>query len=86
MKFVFTKHVKKRIKSFNIQGLRITQKEVIRVISNSEHVDKESDSPKIIASRSMDSKHILRVVFKIEDDIITIITCYPAKKGRYYET
>jgi len=27
----------------------------------------------------------MQIVFKIEDDIITIITFYPAKKGRYYE-
>ena len=38
----------------------------------------------IIASRSIDEKHVLRVVYKWKGDIITVITFYPAAKGRYY--
>lgn len=62
-----------------------TTKQLIKdVIKNPDHEDKVSDSPKTIASKSIDPKHILRVVYKKEDDIITVITFYPAEKGRYY--
>ena len=53
-------------------------------INNPEHEDKESNNSIIIASKSIDEKHILRVVYRKENDIITIITFYPAEKGRYY--
>ena len=38
----------------------------------------------IIASKSIDAKHILRVVYRKEDDKIIVTTFYPAEKGRYY--
>lgn len=60
-------------------------KETIKdVIKNPENEDKETDFPKIIASKAIDTKHILRVVYKQKGDIITVITFYPAVKGRYY--
>ena len=85
MKFVFTKHAFSKFVDFEKQGITFAQKDIIIVIKDPEHIDKNSDHPKMIASRPYDEKHVLRVVFKIEDDIITIITFYPAKKGRYYE-
>ena len=45
--------------------------------------DYETDPPKIIASGEFGKDHIIRVVYKVEDDIITIITFYPSRKGRY---
>ena len=63
----------------------VANKKLVRdVIRNPEDEDKESDFPKIIASKSIDEEHILRVVYKKKGDIITVITFYPAAKGRYY--
>ncbi|OGK41564.1 hypothetical protein A3A74_08055 [Candidatus Roizmanbacteria bacterium RIFCSPLOWO2_01_FULL_35_13] len=85
MKIVFTKHASvdkvAMLKKHNFTANKAFIKEVIE---KPDHEDKESDFPKIIASKSMDSKHVLRVVYKLEDDIITVITFYPAPKGRYY--
>ena len=61
-----------------------TEDDVIEVIKEPEHEDKESDKPNIIASKGIDEKHVLRVVYRKENDIIKIITFYPAEKGRYY--
>jgi len=85
MRFVFTKHARGKFVKFAKNGIIVYEKDVLKTIGNPEHLDKESDFPKMIASRPRDNKHILRVVFKIEDDIIIIITFYPARKGRYYE-
>ncbi len=87
MKFVFTKHaavdkfawLKKH--KFKIKITKLIIKEIIQ---NPDHEDKESDLPKIIASQTIDERHILRVVYRKEDDIIIVITFYPAEKGRYY--
>lgn len=66
-------------------GIIITREDIDTTINDPEHVDYESDKPKIIASKSLKAKLILRVVFKVDDGIIKVITFYPAKEGRYYE-
>lgn len=85
MKIDYTKHAKKKFSDLAATGVKISPKDVLVTISKPENVDKESDYPKIIASRPLSPKHILRVVFKIENGRIIIITFYPARKGRYYE-
>lgn len=85
MRIVFTKHaLVDKFTKLKGHNFNLTQDDVIAVIKDPENIDKESDSPKIIASKSFDKKHILRVVYKVENDIIKVITFYPAEKGRYY--
>lgn len=85
MKIVFTKHALiDKFAKLKEHGFNLTQDDVTSVVKNPEYIDKESDYPKIIVSKSVDEKHILRVVYKKESGIIRIITFYPAEKGRYY--
>lgn len=88
MRFIFTRHAaidkflllkKHKFKS------SVAKQFIKKVILNPEHLDKTSDEPNYIASKSIDENHILRVVYKKEFDIIKVITFYPAEKGRYYE-
>lgn len=64
---------------------KVTKKMISGVIKNPEHKDTTSDFPNIIVSGSIDDSHVLRVVYKKEDDIIIVITFHPAEQGRYYE-
>lgn len=85
MKIIYTKHA--GVDKFALlrrHHFKVSKRLIKEVLQNPEHIDKESDTPKIIASRSIDSRHILRVVYRKEGDIITVITFYPAEKGRYY--
>jgi len=85
MKIVYTKHA--AVDKFNMlkkHKFTVDKKLIKNVLENPDHEDKESDKPKIIASREIDQKHVLRVVYKREGDIITVITFYPAEKGRYF--
>lgn len=84
MRIVYTKHAKKKFKILEKIGVKVTSKAVSLTIEDPDHYDSESDRLSIIVSKSIDKNHVLRVVFKIEDDIITVITFYPARKGRYY--
>ena len=84
MKIIYTRHAKRKFKILAKVGVKLTRINVVTTICNPENLDRKSDYPKKIASRTLDEKHILRVVFKTEGDKITIITFYPAKKGRYY--
>ena len=85
MKIVLSKHIiQDKIPLLKRRGFLVTQSQIRDVILNPDNLDNESDYPKIIASKDFDKKHILRVVYKTEDDIIKAITVYPAEKGRYY--
>ncbi len=69
---------------FYLLGIKVTKKLVVDVVSNPEDIDNQSDYPKLIASKLIDAKIVLRVVYRFEENDIIIITFYPAKKGRYY--
>lgn len=85
MKVKYTRHAAvDKFLMFKRHKFKMTKKLVKEAIINPEHEDRESDAPKIIVSKSIDSKHILRVVYRREGDIIIVITFYPAEKGRYY--
>lgn len=85
MKIVFSKHaLVDKFKLLKKHRFYLKQKDITAVVKNPEHTDKKSDYPKIIVSKNYSNKHVIRVVYKIERDIIKIITFYPAEKGRYY--
>ena len=84
-KIVYTKHAEvDKFELLKRHNFEITKELIEKVINDPEHEEKESDFSKIIASKSIDEKHIIRDVYRKENDIITVITFYPAEKGRYY--
>lgn len=83
MKIVFTKHAANKFTNLPPGSIIIREKYVLGAIKNPDYQDFESDKPKIIVHKNFDAKHIVRVVYKEENGIITIITFYPTKKGRY---
>lgn len=85
MKIKFSRHaLEDKFADLKQHDFDLTEAEVISVVKNPDHLDKISDKPKIIASKEIDIRHILRVVYRVEGGIIKIITFYPAEKGRYY--
>ncbi len=85
MKIIYTKHARGKFRELSKQGIKITIKNVLDSLNVPDHVDKQTDFPKEIYSKKITDKLVLRVVSKKEDDIIIVITFYPARKGRYYE-
>ena len=83
MKIVFTKHAASKFTNLPPGSVMVRKEDVLKAIKNPDYQDLEFDKPKIIVHKNLDTKHIVRVVFKEENDIITVITFYPTKKGRY---
>lgn len=70
MKIVFTKHATKdKFPMLTKHKPHLKEQDIINVLENPEHEDKQSDKPNIIASGSLDEKHVLRVVYRREGDI-----------------
>lgn len=85
MKIIYTKHAEMdKFVLFKKRGINLTKRRIKDVIKNPDHIDEISDIPNIIASKDLNKKHVLRVVYRIQGDIIKVITFYPAEKGRYF--
>ena len=81
---IFTGHAKKKFKILETHKFLISRREVLDTLKNPDLID-DSRLPLLIAQKSIDSKHVLRVVFKQERNIIKVITFYPGRKKQYEE-
>jgi len=82
MEIHFTKHAKEKFRVLARHGVVITEKKVSQTVRLPERID-DSRNPLIIAQSKLNSDHVLRVVYKIEEGIIIIITFYPGRTSQY---
>ncbi len=81
MKIVFTSHAKEKLQSKEAKVLGIKKKLVVQVIHKPIVVNKDLDPHQSIGV--LNEELSLAVIWKKENDIIKVITFYPAEKGRY---
>ena len=82
MKIGFSKHAREKFAVLRRHGVRISKKQVLNTITEPEHID-YSRLPLLIAQRELDKNRVLRVVHKIEQNAILVITFYPGRKSQY---
>lgn len=86
MKIEFSWHVlNDTIPKFKLLGWNITKAKIRQTIKKPRWT-RITKYGQPAAMSLMDEKHILRVVFKIEGDIIKVITVYIARRGKYEST
>ncbi|OGZ56140.1 MAG: hypothetical protein A3H64_03095 [Candidatus Ryanbacteria bacterium RIFCSPLOWO2_02_FULL_45_11c] len=78
----FTKHADEKFVTLARHGVRISRKKVITTVQDPDLID-HSHTPLFIAQGILDKAHVLRVVYKKEQQIIKIITFYPGRKSQY---
>ena len=81
-KIVFCAHAENKFRIFKQHGLELTKAQIIDVIINAESITDGEHSRKIV-QKPFDSEYLLRVIFEEANDLITVITFYPAKRSRY---
>lgn len=72
MKVNFSRHAKRRAKLYNIS------EETVEKLVEAMHLEKGRHK---ILKHVVDFKYPLKIVVDVEDNVITIITNYPLKKG-----
>ena len=77
-----TKHAKEKFEALKRHGFMISQREVIKTVEQPEMID-YGRLPLLIAQRKIDNTHVLRVVYKIVQKDIKIITFYPGRLRQY---
>jgi len=81
MEYRFTKHAFEKISLMKKYGFSVDQEKIILTIEKP--VKKETKGGNFIATSILDKTHVLRVVYRQEDDIIIIITIYPGRIKSY---
>lgn len=83
MRFLFTKHaVKDKLPELKTFGWIITRSRIKEIVTKPRWSGLTKKGQKT-AMDLVDETHILRVIFRKEDGIITIITLHIARKGKY---
>ena len=83
MKIIYTKHaIKDKMPALKRLGWDISKNKIEKTIINPKWrgVSKHGQET---AMSLIDEEHILRVVMRKEDDIITVITLHIARRGKY---
>lgn len=80
-KIRFTKHAAEKFDVLKRYGFEIRKKLVINAILDPEHLEEKNNQ--FFATRTIDSKHSLRVVYENRKDYLVVITFYPVRRERY---
>jgi hypothetical protein len=81
MKVVFTIHAKEKLLANEAKRLGITRKKITESLEHPLAINKDVDPHQSVGE--LNHELSLAVIWKIENDIIKVITFYPAEKGRY---
>jgi len=82
MDICFSKHAGEKFGVLERHGVKISRKKVLQTVLLPDKID-YIRHPLLIAQGGLDKSHVLRVVYKRESNLITIITFYPGRKNQY---
>jgi len=80
-KIRFTKHAREKFEFIKDYGFEIDEKKVFEAIQNPTRLDKKN--AQYFATKAVDTKHALRVVYEKRKDYLLVITFYPVRRERY---
>jgi len=83
VKIIFTKHAEEKFLKLENEGWKFSPKDIKETVKDPYFSEIDREREVIIALKRWDQSHDLRVIYRKENDIIMVITFYPAEKGRY---
>ena len=82
VEIIFTAHALEKFDILRRHGVDISQTRVREIILAPEQTDRDALGNPIAQGR-LDETHILRVVYRIEENKRIVITFYPGRRRRY---
>jgi hypothetical protein len=80
-KIKFTKHAQGKFEFLRKYRFDVSQASVEEAVLDPRRVDRRDDQ--LLALRPMDREYALRVVYRIMNDNIVVVTFYPVKRKRF---
>ena len=75
----FTKHANEKFEILKNHGVSVSKEEVIECVASPNDIDDESRKPFIIVTKRFEGGRFLRVLYKLSDGVIMVITFYPIR-------
>ena len=82
MQVRFTTHALQKFTVLRRHGLRVSKRQVVQAVEKPDRVD-YSRLPLLVAQIGWDKRRVLRVVYKIKESTIVVVTFYPGKRSQY---
>ena len=79
---IFTKHAKDKFRILRKYGFVVSEQKVLETLNRPDLID-YSRLPLLIAQKKFDRAHVLRVVYKKEQENLKVITFYPGRLKNY---
>ncbi len=83
MKVIYTKHALEKFTHPDIVKFNLKKKDIKNALESPDHHGVEFLREVEFILKDLDSKHTLRVIYKVKGSIIIVITFYPSRRGRY---
>lgn len=83
MKIVFTSHALDKFSDPEVKKFHLQEKHIKRALNNPDYHGVELVRDVEFILKSLDTENNLRVIYSTKNSIITVITFYPSRKGRY---
>jgi len=80
-KITFTKHAREKFDFMKHYGFEISEKKVSETIRNPTRLEQKNEQ--YFATKAIDAKYALRVVYEKRKDYLLVITFYPVRRERY---
>jgi hypothetical protein len=81
VRIMFTKHAIEKFDVMRNYGFEIQRKQIIETILDPESLYERDNQ--FFATRGIESKHAVRVVYEKRKDYLVVITFYPVRRKRY---
>ena len=82
MRVFHTKHAEEKFDILKKYGVSISRQQVEAILRSPDHIDR-SRYPLLTAQGTLDSIHVLRIVYRRESNVIIVITFYPGRISHY---
>ena len=80
-KIVFTRHAREKFDFVRRYGFEVDEGKVLETVRNPSRLDQRF--VQYFATKPIDSKYALRVVYEKRKDYLLVITFYPVRRERY---
>jgi len=82
MKILYAKHAEMKFQILKKHNFIVTKKQIRDIVENPESI-KRGRKSRLIAQGPITKTHLIRVIYRQENNVITVITFYPARRQRY---
>jgi len=80
-KIRFTKHARDKFEFVGEYGFKISEDTVKETIINPTRLERRNDQ--LLALKPIDREYAIRVVYRVVNDNIVVVTFYPVKRERF---